>query len=1161
MITRACAVLLCALLLAPSVALAQASKAGIVTTLEGNVTARRIALPAPVALKFKDDVFLQDTVTTGDRSLARMLLGGKAVVTVRERSVVTITEVPGRSTIDLDTGKFALAVAREKMKPGEEILIRTPNAVAGVRGTVVVTEVNRQGAQAGGGNPAVLTSFYVLRGTIMAQQLDPNTRQPTGTPLQIGTLQAYSQAGNAAPRVAPVPPEHVGQITSGLQPSGPKSGSDVGQEHVKMQAVQTAVTLIGALTGTGPTQVALAVTPPAPPPPPVTVSTTAPINTFTHSEEALQDAKALQEENALQDVTALADQLDSLVQQLLGIVTFTGTPARSFSSAFSSTSTSPLLSLTDATVFQSGDTSFVQVQGGADVTLAGPLLSFVNSSLFTEGKLLEIQGGKLTSTSTEALISLDPSAITAASALIVMNGGSLSLAGPLLIDTDGLILSGQEFLRMSNGASLTSSGTDALVQLNGTTIDDTAALSMTSSSMSLAGPLLSVSNLGDGDVGLTSVASALFLLDASSITSATTHPLMSFSFAEAEPDGNFLRLVNGSTISLAGPLFSASHSVFESGLPTSVRSFFGVFDGSSISSTTTSALIAMTDSVIDTQGPFFSIRRSPSTSQPSKVTLAGPLFSGSSLTINTTSLGFASTFGTSSSCCSVFSMEQGSLLSSTTSSPLITLASSTVTLNDAESGGSLFNITDTITGFPSAELVAPSTVSLAGPLLSASHTTLTPLFALLTIARSSLGSSSGSALISLANSTVTAGGTDISGNAVPGRIVTLISAASPFGTSSTPASVSLAGPLLASSSSTLNLTQIFGVFGGAAFSSTTQSPLITLDNTALKLTTATVGVTANHGELVSVGGQGGSDGVSFASLSLKGPLLSITGGALETSSALATVFTGGKIVEEHPSSPFVSITGGTHTIGASGHALLALFGRSSASTVEVIDTSGLATSTSSLTLGTDEPLKRTGSGAFLETSSTTINAQAGLTVDRALLSASAPLLHLKSGTTLTTAGDMLNLTANARLTATGPLVKLDAATLNVTGHAIRVLNGSFLTGGGHVVALAHAAKLNITSGGALFVSGDSVVKISGGLVNFSGTGNQVSISNNLTPNVGCSTQCGPFSSSIRVQNGATAGNISISSNAIKNSSGNTFSVSGAAIILDGANSKVIIGGN
>src|SRR5262245_31815516 len=48
------------------------------------------------ALKFRDDVMLQDRIATGDQSLARILIGGKAVVTVRERSVVT--PAPAAST-------------------------------------------------------------------------------------------------------------------------------------------------------------------------------------------------------------------------------------------------------------------------------------------------------------------------------------------------------------------------------------------------------------------------------------------------------------------------------------------------------------------------------------------------------------------------------------------------------------------------------------------------------------------------------------------------------------------------------------------------------------------------------------------------------------------------------------------------------------------------------------------------------------------------------------------------------------------------------------------------------------------------------------------------------------------------------------------------------
>ena len=89
------------LLLLPSLALAQ-TRAGVVTNLEGSATAARSRAPEPVALKFKDDVLLNDRIVTGDRSIVRMLLGGKAVVTVRERSAFTITEVPGKSTINLD---------------------------------------------------------------------------------------------------------------------------------------------------------------------------------------------------------------------------------------------------------------------------------------------------------------------------------------------------------------------------------------------------------------------------------------------------------------------------------------------------------------------------------------------------------------------------------------------------------------------------------------------------------------------------------------------------------------------------------------------------------------------------------------------------------------------------------------------------------------------------------------------------------------------------------------------------------------------------------------------------------------------------------------------------------------------------------------------------
>ena len=110
---------------------------GVVTTLDGRATVARPALTAPLALKFKDDVFGRDRISTQEHSLVRVLMGGKAILTVRELSEVTISEEPGRAVVTLPSGKVVLAVAKQRMRPGESIEIRTPNAVAAVRGSIL----------------------------------------------------------------------------------------------------------------------------------------------------------------------------------------------------------------------------------------------------------------------------------------------------------------------------------------------------------------------------------------------------------------------------------------------------------------------------------------------------------------------------------------------------------------------------------------------------------------------------------------------------------------------------------------------------------------------------------------------------------------------------------------------------------------------------------------------------------------------------------------------------------------------------------------------------------------------------------------------------------------------------------------------------------------
>jgi len=219
-IARMSAVLLVLLAAAPGQAPGQQARAGIATIIEGDVTARRATLPRPVALKFRDDVLLRDVITTAERSLARLLLGGKASVTVRERSQLTVTEIPGASLVDLGTGKIGLALAPGRMRPGDTVQIRTPNTVVGVRGTVVVTEITPAPALA---SPAIRTTVYVLTGTVEVQERRGGV--PVGPVFTVNARQMITIPPPPPPQVTSFPDSRIPAITAGLHPSSKGVGS------------------------------------------------------------------------------------------------------------------------------------------------------------------------------------------------------------------------------------------------------------------------------------------------------------------------------------------------------------------------------------------------------------------------------------------------------------------------------------------------------------------------------------------------------------------------------------------------------------------------------------------------------------------------------------------------------------------------------------------------------------------------------------------------------------------------------------------------------------------------------------------------------------------------------------------------------------------------
>ena len=203
----------------PGYALAQDQPGiGVVSTLIGEATVARGTTTQPLALKTRDDVFMQDRISTKERSLVHVLLGGKALLTVRELSVLTITEDGGRATVDLQSGKVGLAVVRQRMKPGEIIEIRTPHAVAAVRGTVLVVEIiPGSGGESQPEASSASTDIHLLHGKLDVSLVS----NPNALPIQLESLQSVTASGHALGTVRPLTPDSVAAVTANLKMNRP----------------------------------------------------------------------------------------------------------------------------------------------------------------------------------------------------------------------------------------------------------------------------------------------------------------------------------------------------------------------------------------------------------------------------------------------------------------------------------------------------------------------------------------------------------------------------------------------------------------------------------------------------------------------------------------------------------------------------------------------------------------------------------------------------------------------------------------------------------------------------------------------------------------------------------------------------------------------------
>jgi hypothetical protein len=136
------ALLTAALLVVVSAEAAEGESAtGVVTALSGQAQVKHLAAEATVPVKTKDEVYRGDTLGTAERTVARLLLEKRMRLTIREFSIVTLPGPGNPSTVNLERGSLGMALARGLFRLGEEIRVRTPHAVAALRGTMLIVEV------------------------------------------------------------------------------------------------------------------------------------------------------------------------------------------------------------------------------------------------------------------------------------------------------------------------------------------------------------------------------------------------------------------------------------------------------------------------------------------------------------------------------------------------------------------------------------------------------------------------------------------------------------------------------------------------------------------------------------------------------------------------------------------------------------------------------------------------------------------------------------------------------------------------------------------------------------------------------------------------------------------------------------------------------------
>ncbi len=1009
-----------ALLACPGLGMAQ-EPVGVVTTLAGRAT-RTASAPGetPTPLRFKDGVFGADTIRTAERSFVRMLLERKAVLTVRELSVLRITEDATQAAVDLKAGGIAFSVARSRLRPGETVLVRTPNAVAAVRGTTIVVET--QGA---------VTHFHVLTGALdVAAHANPTAWQRLQAPASltvtgsvVGTPRGLDDATRdrltadyLSLRVAELsaPAEVVAQEQAkAVLLARLISGDGTGGDQVEMLAVTDAPVPQTAAGMQSPTQApvtspvvpgtpAMAAVPVTPPPPPIQSWTN---QTATVTGDLLNVPAAATSTLA----SSLASATGSTVTVTNEVVDVTGTLTAGAAGPFVALQSSTLASRTLALV-----------QTGSLTLTGGPLLEAVGGGATTTDDLLRVTGGgRLVGPADAPLLSLSGATLgvgngTGDRLLELTGAGSrLSLGGALLDATGSTVsLTGTSLVEVTTGAALDVAGASLVNLTGGALVLNGAAtgfLFSSTTASTLGGGLLSTSGT---DINAGIAAPGNLLSVSGPLTSTTATPLLSLSGGDVRARN--LGVVSSATgvLTLGGAFLDRSGA---GNTLVTTDDLLNVSAGGRLVAGGANALLRFTDTTVNA-GNGSGDQLFQLTGAGSAATLGAGLLESSNTAFTLTGS-------------SLVDVSTGAVLTATGAGPLATLSGGSLALGSA-------------TGFAISSTGASQ---IAGSLLRTTSTGITTTGDLVSV-----------------SGTLTDTGTapllDLDGGAVAARNGVLVSTVN--------GRLTLNGPALARSGGTLATTDdLFNISGGARLTSAGTGALLGFSG-------ATVNVGSGD-QLFVVTGAGSAATLAGALLDASATTFTLTGASFVEVSSGATL-------TAPAAAPLTALSGGTLNLGGGTGFLVS---STSPSTVggSLLRTTGADVTTTGNLVTVSGSLTDTGTAALLDLTGGAVSARNGLALSSASgqLGLNGPALG-RAGGTLTVTDDLVNISAGGRLTSAGAgaLLGFSGATVNVgNGSGDQLFQ---LTGAGSTATLA--GGLLDASTTAFTLTGSSLVDVSTGAV-------------------------------------------------------------------------------